>query len=72
MVSELEPDISAELLGGDRLLTSEEVAAVLRIDPKSVTRKALAGEIKAIRIPGNGPWRFRESVIRAYLEGGEQ
>lgn len=52
----------------DRFLTPKEVAALFRVDPKTVTRWAAAGRIGAIRTPG-GHRRFRESEIRALLAG---
>lgn len=51
-----------------RLLTPGEVAALFRVDPKTVTRWAAAGRISSIRTPG-GHRRFRESEVRALLEG---
>jgi excisionase family DNA binding protein len=51
---------------GDRLLTPGEVAALFRVDPKTVTRWAAAGRIASIRTPG-GHRRFRESDVRALL-----
>lgn len=51
---------------GDRLLTPGEVAALFRVDPKTVTRWAAAGRIASIRTPG-GHRRFRESEVRALL-----
>jgi len=53
---------------GDRLLTPGEVAALFRVDPKTETRWAAAGRISSIRTPG-GHRRFRESEVRALLEG---
>jgi excisionase family DNA binding protein len=53
---------------GDRLLTPGEVAALFRVDPKTVTRWAAAGRIGSIRTPG-GHRRFRESEVRALLAG---
>jgi excisionase family DNA binding protein len=53
---------------GDRLLTPGEVAALFRVDPKTVTRWAAAGRIGSIRTPG-GHRRFRESEVKALLEG---
>lgn len=47
-----------------RLLIVEEVAAILRINPKTVQRAASAGKIPAIKTPGGG-WRFYESDIIA-------
>ncbi len=54
--------------GRDRLLTPGEVAALFRVDPKTVTRWAAAGRIGSIRTPG-GHRRFRESEVRALLSG---
>lgn len=51
----------------DRLLTPGEVAALFRVDPKTVTRWAAAGQLTSIRTPG-GHRRFRESHIRALLD----
>ncbi|MBX6386547.1 MAG: helix-turn-helix domain-containing protein [Microbispora sp.] len=52
----------------ERLLTSDEVAAVFRVDPKTVVRWAREGRIAGIRTPGGRLLRFRESVVRAALE----
>ena len=52
----------------ERLLTPGEVAALFRVDPKTVTRWAAAGRISSIRTPG-GHRRFRESEVRALLAG---
>lgn len=54
----------------DRLMTPGEVAAVFRVDPKTVTRWAAAGRIGSIRTPG-GHRRFREVEVRALLEEEE-
>lgn len=48
------------------LLTPGEVAALFRVDPKTVTRWALAGRIGSIRTPG-GHRRFHEAEVRALL-----
>jgi excisionase family DNA binding protein len=48
------------------LLTPAEVAAMFRVDPKTVTRWAQAGRVSSIRTPG-GHRRYRESEIRALL-----
>lgn len=50
----------------DNLLTPAEVAALFRVDPKTVTRWAKAGKISSIRTLG-GHRRFRESEILALL-----
>ena len=51
----------------DALLTPSEVAAMFRVNPKTVTRWARAGKISAIRTLG-GHRRFRASEIRRCLE----
>jgi excisionase family DNA binding protein len=50
----------------DRLLTPGEVAALFRVDPKTVTRWASAGRLGSIRTPG-GHRRFREVEVHALL-----
>jgi excisionase family DNA binding protein len=52
----------------DRLMTPGEVAALFRVDPKTVSRWAIAGRIPSVRTPG-GHRRFRESDVRALLRG---
>jgi excisionase family DNA binding protein len=52
----------------ERLMTPGEVAAMFRVDPKTVTRWASAGRIGSIRTPG-GHRRFRESEVRTLLDG---
>ncbi len=54
----------------ENLLTPSEVAALFRVDPKTVTRWAKAGKIGSIRTLG-GHRRFRESEVRALLESVE-
>lgn len=55
----------------DRLLTPGEVAALFRVDPKTVTRWAGVGRIGSIRTPG-GHRRFRESEVLELLKGNTQ
>ncbi|MEA3078275.1 MAG: hypothetical protein QOF60_3183 [Actinomycetota bacterium] len=55
----------------DALLTPAEVAALFRVNPKTVTRWARAGKITAIRTLG-GHRRFRASEIRRCLEQMER
>lgn len=50
----------------EHLLTPGEVAAMFRVDPKTVTRWALQGRLSCIRTPG-GHRRFREAEVRAAL-----
>ncbi|WP_232660641.1 BldC family transcriptional regulator [Pseudonocardia sp. TRM90224] len=58
--------VSTHQNGSERLLTPGEVAALFRVDPKTVTRWASAGRIGSIRTPG-GHRRFRESEVRGML-----
>lgn len=58
------PEITPE----GRLLNSTEVAALFRVDPKTVSRWAISGRINSIRTPG-GHHRYREAEIRALLRG---
>lgn len=51
----------------DPLLTPGEVAAMFRVDPKTVSRWAADGRIDSIRTPG-GHRRFRASVVNALLD----
>ena len=53
----------------ERLLTPAEVAAMFRVDPKTVTRRAQAGKLTAIRTLG-GHRRYRESEVSRLLEAG--
>ncbi len=50
----------------DALLTPAEVAALFRVDPKTVTRWAKAGKLSSIRTLG-GHRRYRESEVRQLL-----
>ncbi|HZG99147.1 MAG TPA: BldC family transcriptional regulator [Nocardioidaceae bacterium] len=52
----------------ETLLTPAEVAAMFRVDPKTVTRWAKAGKLSSIRTLG-GHRRYRESEVRQLLSG---
>ena len=52
----------------DQLLTPAEVAAMLFVDPKTVTRWARAGKLDAIRTPG-GHRRYLRSDVVAIMTG---
>lgn len=58
--------VPTQASSSERLLTPGEVAALFRVDPKTVTRWASAGRIGSIRTPG-GHRRFRESEVRSML-----
>jgi excisionase family DNA binding protein len=53
-----------------RLLLPSEVAAIFRVDPKTVTRWAKAGKLNAIRTLG-GHRRFVEAEVLAVLRRQE-
>lgn len=53
----------------ETLLTPAEVAAMFRVDPKTVTRWAKAGKVSSIRTLG-GHRRYPESEVRNLLSGG--
>jgi len=50
------------------LLTPAEVAALFRVDPKTVTRWAKAGKLTSIRTLG-GHRRYLESEVKLLLDG---
>lgn len=52
----------------ETLLTPAEVAALFRVDPKTVTRWAKAGKLSSIRTLG-GHRRYRETEVRSLLAG---
>ena len=58
MRSDIQPD--------SPLLTPAEVAALFRVDPKTVTRWAQQGKLGSIRTLG-GHRRYREAEVHAYL-----
>ena len=50
----------------EALLTPAEVAAIFRVDPKTVTRWANTGKLTSLRTLG-GHRRYRESEVRKLL-----
>lgn len=56
--------------GSEILLTPAEVAAVFRVDPKTVTRWAKSGKLTAIRTLG-GHRRYRKSEVQQLLKISE-
>lgn len=65
-----------ETLGDDYLLKPAEVAAIFRVDPKTVTRwakgdkdKGVEPRLSSIRTIG-GHRRFKAGVVRRRLEDG--
>ena len=62
------PLVRTQIKPDNRLLTPAEVAAMLRVDPKTVTRWARGGKLSSIRTPG-GHRRYSESEVRGFLNG---
>jgi excisionase family DNA binding protein len=60
--------VSTRPAESEPLLTPAEVAAMFRVDPKTVTRWAKAGKLSSIRTLG-GHRRYRETEVRKLLAG---
>jgi len=56
--------------GFQELLTPAEVATLLRVDPKTVTRWANDGKLTSLRTPG-GHRRYLLDEVRQYLSAIE-
>ena len=63
-----EKPMAARATETENLLTPAEVAALFRVDPKTVTRWAKAGKLSSIRTLG-GHRRYRETEVRSLLAG---
>jgi excisionase family DNA binding protein len=59
-----------QMNGSEILLTPSEVAAIFRVDPKTVTRWAKSGKLTAIRTLG-GHRRYRQSEVQMLLKASE-
>jgi len=59
--------MSGRVPDAEQLLTPSEVAALFRVDPKTVTRWAKAGKLTSIRTLG-GHRRYRAVEVYALLE----
>ena len=62
--------MTTRAIEAEALLTPAEVAALFRVDPKTVTRWAKAGKLTSLRTLG-GHRRYRESEVRNLLGGTE-
>ena len=60
-----------EIQEPEKLLTPSEVAAIFRVDPKTVTRWAKVGKLSSIRTLG-GHRRFKESEVRDLLAEAQE
>ena len=58
--------MSTKPFGADQLLTPAEVAAMFRVDPKTVTRWARSGKVSSIKTLG-GHRRYLESEILSLM-----
>jgi len=61
--------MTTQHLDAETLLTPAEVAALFRVDPKTVTRWAKAGKINSIRTLG-GHRRYRAVEVHELLGDG--
>lgn len=59
--------MAARTQNDQKLLTPAEVAALFRVDPKTVTRWAKAGKLSSIRTLG-GHRRYWEAEVRQLLD----
>lgn len=55
----------------ENLLSPAEVAALFRVDPKTVTRWAVAGKLDSVRTLG-GHRRYKKDQVLALLNGNSQ
>lgn len=62
--------MTTQHLDAETLLTPAEVAALFRVDPKTVTRWAKAGKINSIRTLG-GHRRYRADEVHELLGDAE-
>ena len=60
------PDASAVVF--ERVLNTDEAAALLQIHPKTLQKMAREGTVPAFRI--GDLWRFRASALDAWLRSG--
>lgn len=59
--------MSFEGVENDPLLTPKEVAAMFRVDPKTVSRWARSGRLQSIKTLG-GHRRFRSSEVQRMVD----
>lgn len=60
--------IDGHRVAADNLMTCGEVAAIFRVNAKTVARWAKAGKLTSIRTPG-GHRRYLKSEVEALLRG---
>jgi excisionase family DNA binding protein len=59
--------VPTDRIDSEVLMTPAEVAAIFRVDPKTVTRWAKSGKLTAIRTLG-GHRRYRQSEVQDLLK----
>lgn len=50
------------------MLTTKQVADLLKVAPKTVAEWARQGKLPAMQLPGGSDWRFRPEDIQPYLD----
>jgi predicted site-specific integrase-resolvase len=50
------------------LVTRQEFADAMRVDPKTVDRWRVAGKVTAVAVP-NGRWRYLQAELDALVRG---
>ena len=63
------PQSAALVLAAEPLLTPGEVAALFRVDPRTVWRWAKEGRLGGVVRTAGGHGRYRQSVVQALLAG---
>ena len=53
---------------GERFLTLEEVARLLRIPESLALDLVVGGELHAVQIGDDGPWRVERELLEAYID----
>lgn len=68
--------LSRDFLGGDRFLSTTEIARLFRVDYKTVSRWCRLGRVPntpdgkpGVLQMGRGHYRIRESVVHGLLDG---
>jgi excisionase family DNA binding protein len=64
--------VNTQPVGWGTLLTPSEVAAILHVDPKTVTRWAQGGKIRYIRTPGGHRRYYYSEIVALMAEGNHR
>ncbi len=56
----------------ETVMTSVEVAKLLKVSPVAVRRWTRDGSLKGYRLGGTGDWRYFRKDVIAFLMGGKQ